>query len=84
MLRMKNNTVSNNSNLANQNLTQKGERLEWFLKKLAIDAVNESNKDDFIQILKSNDIAKFVFFLNLYVPEFENKLNEFIGEKNDA
>lgn len=55
-------------------------RLEWFLKNLAVDAVTPENKEEFLLILKENDLMKLANFLSRNVSDFSKKLSEFLEQ----
>ena len=55
-------------------------RLEWFLKNLAVDAVTSKNKEEFLIILKENNLMKLASFLSSNVPDFSKKITEFFNQ----
>lgn len=58
--------------------SRKASELEWFIKKIAVEAVTASNKDEFNRILEENDYMRMVDFLKKYVPDFKEKFSGFL------
>jgi len=58
-------------------------KFEWFIKKVAVEAVNESNKEQFMEILNSNNYYGLTSFIQDNVPDFQTKFKQFL-EKQDA
>ena len=55
-------------------------RLEWFLKDLAVNAVTPENREEFLIILKENDLMKLASFLSKNVPNFSKKITDFFNQ----
>ena len=55
-------------------------RLEWFFKDLAVNAVTPKNREEFLRILKENDLIKLASFLANNVPDFSEKITEFFNQ----
>lgn len=53
-------------------------RLEWFIKDVAVHAVNPENKPEFTNILQENNVFKLADFIIKYVPDFKQKFAIFM------
>jgi len=58
---------------------EQAQQLEWFIKRTAVEAVNDKNKDEFSKILQQNDLEKLSQFITAYVPNFSYKLQTFLN-----
>jgi len=62
--------------LTDELIQERSENLEWFIKRTAVEAVNEENKAEFQKILNENDLGALALFINKYVPNFNKMLIE--------
>lgn len=60
------------------------QKLERFLNTIAVQAINDTNRREFIALLKENDLEKLSLFVNKYVADFPQKLHQFlVGEMKE-
>lgn len=52
--------------------------LEWFIKRTAVEAINNANKAEFEIILQNNDLESLSVFIKKYVPDFPQKFQKFL------
>lgn len=63
---------------------EKVKELEWFIKLEAVKAVTTDNKAEFVEILEKNDLLGLAHFIKKYVPDFKNKLENFLERSQHA
>lgn len=57
------------------------QKLERFMNTIAFQAINNTNRREFIILLKENNLEKLSLFVNKYVADFPQKLHQFlVGE----
>lgn len=68
----------NNQGTNGVDLSDRAAELEWFIKGTAVEAVNDSNKDEFNKILDENNSMGLAEFIKKYVPDFKDKFVNFL------
>ncbi len=58
--------------------SQTGSKLDSFIKKIAIEAGTNNNKQELISVLKENDPEKLSLFITKYVKDFPEKFHQFV------
>jgi len=58
--------------------SQTGGKLDSFVKKIALEAADDSNRHELISILKQDDPEKLSLFITKYVKNFPEKLHRFV------
>lgn len=58
--------------------SQTGGKLDSFVKKLAVEAGTDNNKQELISVLKENNPEKLSLFITKYVKDFPQKFHQFV------
>ncbi len=58
--------------------SQAGGKLDSFVKKIALEAADDTNRHELILVLKENDSESLFSFITKYVKDFPEKFHRFV------
>ncbi|MBI3366870.1 hypothetical protein HY041_04565, partial [Candidatus Roizmanbacteria bacterium] len=58
--------------------SEAGGKLDSFVKKLLLDAADESNRHELFAVLRENNPEKMSLFITKYVKDFPKKFHQFV------
>lgn len=58
--------------------SEAGGKLDSFVKKIALEAADDTNKHELISVLKENNTEKLSVFITKYVKDFPQKFHNFV------
>lgn len=58
--------------------SQVGSKLDSFVKKIALEAADDTNRHELILVLKQNDSESLSLFITKYVKDFPQKFHQFV------
>lgn len=65
-------------NVCKASQSEAGGKLDSFVKNIALEAADDTNKHELISILKENNTEKMTSFITKYVKDFPQKFHKFV------
>lgn len=65
-------------NVCKASQSQAGSKLDLFVKNVAMEAADDTNKHELIAVLKENNLETLSSFITKYVKDFPEKFHTFV------